>query len=225
MVGRRQKRRHGSRSVTLSVRHSAAYDVTEGFGLRLPGTRGHRVCQGDLVTLPSVMAQAKREVVLTTSRVVLTSWLIEDVEPLFEIHSDPESMRFVRRGRAESLAEVEDLVRQYIKDHASRGWTKWRLADRQGGLIGRAGFGGDESTRGLSYHIRRDCWGQGLATEIALALVDWHRANAPAATLRALVEIGNDASVRVLQKVDFQEVGPEDYHGIRCRSFAYSMFE
>jgi [ribosomal protein S5]-alanine N-acetyltransferase len=140
---------------------------------------------------------------------------------LLEVHSDPETMKFVRFGRAESRTETEDLVNHYIAEHATRGWTKWRLIDRDGGLVGRAGFGGDDTNRGLSYAIRRSHWGRGLATEVAEALVGWHLSHAPAARLRALVAVGNDASVRVLQKVGFQEVGTEDFDGTVCRSFVY----
>jgi ribosomal-protein-alanine N-acetyltransferase len=152
---------------------------------------------------------------------VLTSWLPVDVDALFEVHSDPETMRFVRFGRPESRSETEDLVDHYIAEQASRGWTKWRLIDRDGGLVGRAGFGGDDTVRGLSYAIRRSHWGLGLATEVAQALVGWHLANAPTVRLRALAAVGNDASVKVLLKVGFQELATEDFGGTICRSFGY----
>jgi [ribosomal protein S5]-alanine N-acetyltransferase len=169
--------------------------------------------------------RVRRDVVLTTPRLVLTSWRAVDVDSLFEVHSDPETMKFVRYGRPESRLEVEQLVDHHIAEHETRGWTKWRLIDRDGGLIGRAGFGGEATSRGLSYVIRRSHWGLGLATEVAEALVGWHLSRAPAARLRALVAVGNDVSVRFLQKVGFQEVGTEDYDGVICRSFVYPIDE
>lgn len=45
-------------------------------------------------------------------------------------------MEFVRFGRPKSRAEVEDLVDQYIAEHAPRGCTKWRLADSMIGWWG-----------------------------------------------------------------------------------------
>ena len=166
-------------------------------------------------------SQVLRDVVLITPRLVLTSWLAVDVDPLLEVHSDPETMKFVRSGRPESRSETEDLVNQYIAEHAARGWTKWRLTDRDGGLIGRAGFGGGPTHRELGYAIRRSHWGLGLAAEVAEALVGWHHSHLPPEQLRALVAVGNDASVRVLQKVGFQEVGTQDNDGTICRSFVY----
>jgi [ribosomal protein S5]-alanine N-acetyltransferase len=55
------------------------------------------------------------------------------------------------------------------------GWTRWRVADQRGLLVGRAGFGGHGPDRELGYTIHRDMWGQGVASEIAQALVRWHR--------------------------------------------------
>lgn len=161
----------------------------------------------------------KRELVLSTPRLALTSWLVEDAAELQLVHSDPETMRHVRSGRPESRAEVAQLVDRYRAEHAARGWTTWRLADDEGRLIGRAGFGGAEERRGLSFTIRRSHWGRGLATEVGLALIAWHQIHAHGVPLRGLVAVGNDASARVLAKCGFDEVGEEDYAGTACRVF------
>ena len=166
-------------------------------------------------------AEAGRDVILRTDRLILTSWLPVDVDALLELHSDPEAMRFVRSGRPESLAETQPLVAQYMAEHSERGWTKWRLASHDGSLVGRAGFGGSDTRRGLSYAIHRLRWGQGLATEIAKALVTWHWQHAPEAGLRALVEVGNDASVTVLKKVGFVPAGTEAYDNTLCHVFVH----
>ena len=165
----------------------------------------------------------QRAVVLITSRLVLTSWLVDDVESLHEVHSDPETMRFVRNGRPESIDEVWRLVGEYIAEDAARGWTKWRLADLDGQLVGRAGFGGTAERRELGFVIRRDRRGAGLATEIAAALVGWHLANTVDVPLCAIVEVGNNASARVLEKAGFRETGHEDHNGIHCRAFAHPL--
>jgi RimJ/RimL family protein N-acetyltransferase len=134
-------------------------------------------------------------------------------------------MRYVRFGRPETRSEVQDLVQDYLDAQRLSGWTKWRLADQDGELLGRAGFGGDDSIRGIAYSIRRSHWGRGLATEVAQALVEWHLANAPGLRLRGVVAVGNDASVRVLEKTGFEEVGTEDFDGVRCRVFVHPRAE
>ncbi len=130
-------------------------------------------------------------------------------------------MRYVRFGRPESRPETTQLVQQYMTEHRERGWTKWRLANHDGELVGRAGFGGDDARRGLSYAIHRQHWGHGLATEIAQTLVDWHWQHAPRARLRALVEVGNGASVAVLRKVGFEEIGTAAFGESVCLAFLH----
>jgi len=119
-----------------------------------------------------------RERILRTERLVATSWLACDVDDLLVVHSDAETMRFVRQGRPETREQTAALIDQYMAEHAATGFTKWRVTDIDGHLVGRAGFETQLDGRELAYTLRRDLWGQGLATEIGAALVSWHLANA-----------------------------------------------
>jgi [ribosomal protein S5]-alanine N-acetyltransferase len=195
-------------------------DATKFVNCRIPCGVSRRASMSFVVD-KSGRIRVHRDIVLKTPRLILTSWLVDDVDSLHEVHSDRETMRFVRHGRPESRLEVEQLVDDYIAEDTTRGWTKWRLADRDDELVGRAGFGGSSESRGLSYVIRRSDWGRGLATEVAEALVLWHLAHAVDIPLRAIVALGNDTSVRVLEKVGFDEVGGEDFDGTPCRAFVH----
>jgi ribosomal-protein-alanine N-acetyltransferase len=157
--------------------------------------------------------------ILTTPRLVLTTWAWADVADLLVLHSDPETMRFVRQGRPESREETEELVNVYRMEQARWGWTKWRLANRHGDLVGRAGFGDHGNGRELGYTLRRDVWGRGLATEIAGALVQWHRAHASTETLLAYAAIENAPSRRVLEKVGFMPDGDVQRGGMPCHRY------
>lgn len=171
-----------------------------------------------------------RVTVLTTERLCLTTWLPEDAADLHVVHSDPETMRFVRSGRPETLEETTQLVASYVEAQETRGWTKWRLADHDGRIVGRAGFGAlpahDEPTaqhRELAYTIRRERWAQGLATEIAVALVRWNREHPDPAfdpVLLSHVAVENPASARVLEKVGFVRRGVVDHEGMPCWLYA-----
>lgn len=162
-----------------------------------------------------------RERILRTDGLVVTSWLAGDVDDLFAVHSDAETMRFVREGRPETRPETAALVDQYIAEHTATGFTKWRVIDLDDRLVGRAGFGKQLDGRELGYTIRRELWGQGLATEIAAALVRWHLANATAIALYAYVAVDNPASRRVLDKIGFESIGREDHCCVPCELFAY----
>jgi len=160
-----------------------------------------------------------RECVLQTQRLVVTSWLATDAEDLFVVHSDAETMRFVRQGRPETRAETATLVDQYMAEYAATGFTKWRIADLDDHLVGRAGFGPHRDGRELGYTLRRDLWGQGLASEIGAALVTWHLTNAADSSLYAYVAVDNPASRRVVEKIGFESIGRENHSGVLCELF------
>ncbi len=161
-----------------------------------------------------------RGTVLSTARLAVTTWLPGDVDDLHSLHSDPLTMRYVRNGRPESRAETEDLIQRYLREQVDRGWTKWRVADHAGHLVGRAGFGPhDDGDRELGYTIRRELWGRGLATEVAAALVEWHRDHAggtPGPRLWAYAATANMPSRRVLEKVGFSAAVDVVHHGVPC---------
>jgi ribosomal-protein-alanine N-acetyltransferase len=158
----------------------------------------------------------RRTQILQTRRLAVTSWLPCDVDELLAMHSDHEAMRFVRYGRAEIPRETATLLDQYIAEHDQAGYTKWRVADLEDHLVGRAGFGPHHDGRGLGYTIRRELWGHGLATEIAAALVTWHATYAAGIPLYAYVAIDNPASRRVLEKVGFETLALDEHNGMPC---------
>jgi ribosomal-protein-alanine N-acetyltransferase len=160
-----------------------------------------------------------RTTILTTPRLVLTTWEHADVDDLSTVHSDPDTMRFVRHGRPETREETKDLIDVYRMEQERQGWTKWRLADRSGELVGRAGFGEHGSGRELGYTIRKDLWGRGLASEIAGALVQWHRDQTPGAALWAYAAVENVVSCRVLEKVGFVRLGDAEHSGKLCHLY------
>lgn len=132
------------------------------------------------------------------------------------MHSDPETMRFVRHGRPETRQETEALIEQYMSEDRRLGYTKWRLTDLDDCLVGRAGFGPHGDGRELGYTIRRELWRHGLATEIAAALVTWHSTHAAGVPLYAEVAVANQGSRRVLEKIGFAAVHLREVCGVGC---------
>lgn len=167
----------------------------------------------------------ERQTILSTERVRITTWLPSDLQDLATLHADPITMRFIGHGRPETMDEARSRILEYRSEQGQRGWTKWRVEDNDGGMIGRAGFSESDAGRELAYALRPDHWNRGLATEIAEALVRWHLEHPPVAasssSLCAYVEVGNEASVRVLEKVGFTFVDRHTYKGVTCDFFQF----
>ena len=79
------------------------------------------------------------------------------------------------------------------------------------GAIRRIEIGGHEEVE-VGYAVAADSWGQGLATEMASALVD-HASAHGLADLVAYTEPANAASRRVMEKAGFTYERDVDHHG------------
>lgn len=87
------------------------------------------------------------------------------------------------------------------------GFGLWALRTKDGVFAGRAGIrhipvdGIDEIE--IAYAFRRECWGQGFASEIAVALTDIGLSHHELPSLIGLVYVDNRASRRVLEKANY----------------------
>ena len=173
--------------------------------------------------------RVERGIILRTARLSVATWLPTDLDDLNRLHSDPLTMAFIG-GRPEARDESAARLDRYLDEQATRGWTKWRVADTGNQMIGRAGFGLYAQDRELGYTIGRDLWGQGLATEVATALVAWHSANpasrssnaAGAMRLWGYAAVENVASIRVLTKSGLHLIETREHAG---RPYAFFRLE
>jgi [ribosomal protein S5]-alanine N-acetyltransferase len=141
--------------------------------------------------------------VLQTQRLSLREFEPEDVDALAAVLSDPETMRyypvsFDRIG-------VVDWIRRNRARYSNDGYGLWALIlNSSGELIGDCGLvrqsvdGADEIE--IGYHVRRDLWGQGYASEAAQACRDYGFANLRVDHLISLIRPENLASRRVAEK-------------------------
>ena len=60
---------------------------------------------------------------------------------------------------------------------------------------------------GFGYHLARPEWGQGYATEAARALVEWALGQRRIFRIWTVCDVGNAASVRVLEKLGMVREG------------------
>jgi [ribosomal protein S5]-alanine N-acetyltransferase len=133
-----------------------------------------------------------------------------DLEALHALESDPEMVRYQAYG-VRSLADC----RQYLDEVAREARRVARrivelavVATAEHALIGRTGLARDEIENRASiwYAIRRDRWGQGLATESVAALCDLAFDELGLATLTAECDPMNLASRRLAERIGMKLV-------------------
>lgn len=111
---------------------------------------------------------------------------------------------------------MENMAQALEKRPEHVGWWCWYfvLHNRVTGhrvLIGNGGFKGPPSGDGvveIGYSLLQPYRNRGYTTEAVKALVSWAFQHPPVTRVIAEAQLGNTASIRVLQKTGFNEVGP-----------------
>ena len=155
--------------------------------------------------------------ILVSERLCFCPWEAEDFPQFASLHSDPEVQHFLQMGDpAWDEAFLRATFEGFRTDYAVHGWTKFKVTDRHGAFLGRAGFGWFPATDEieLGYSFRRAVWGHGYATEAAQALLDWIYRAKPVDHVIGFAVAEHAASRRVLEKAGMSFTGVRDVDGI-----------
>jgi ribosomal-protein-alanine N-acetyltransferase len=141
--------------------------------------------------------------VLETQRLVLREFQFEDLDALAAILCDPETMRYYPVSF--DSAAVADWIQRNRTRYANDGHGLWAMILKSTreligdcGLVRQSVDAVDEIE--IGYHVRRDLWNQGYASEAARACRDHGFANLKVTRLISLIRPENLASRRVAEK-------------------------
>ena len=153
-------------------------------------------------------------VVLETERIVLRRFTEADAEPLAALYGDPRVMRFITL-QPPSLATVEsEILPGYLREYRelADGLGSFAAIEKATGqMAGRFSLrpansygltGGTE----LGYRLYPACWGRGLATEGARALIASAFERLRLDRVVATTMADNTGSWRVLEKCGLRRV-------------------
>src|SRR3977135_2201005 len=150
------------------------------------------------------------KVILETDRLLLREYVEDDAQAFFDLNSDPEVLRFVPDKALLNVEQARQiLVDHPIADYRKHGFGRGAcILKSTGEQIGFAGLKYLEELGevDVAYRLMPSHWGQGLATEAALASVRYGFAELGLRRIIGLVMPENIASVRVLEKAGLQYV-------------------
>ena len=126
---------------------------------------------------------------------------------MFSVYSDAEAMRWVGDGRPLARDECDRWINVTLNNYRVRGYGMFALQQRDSDEV--IGFCGLVHPRGqeeveIKYALRRDFWGQGLATEAVRAMLDYGATELGIDYVIATIAPENRASHRVLLKAGMQ---------------------
>jgi RimJ/RimL family protein N-acetyltransferase len=141
--------------------------------------------------------------VLETQRLVLREFQFEDLDALAAILCDRATMRYYPVSF--DRAAVADWIQRNRTRYANDGHGLWAMILKSTreligdcGLVRQSVDAVDEIE--IGYHVRRDLWNQGYASEAARACRDYGFANLKVDRLISLIRPENLASRRVAEK-------------------------
>ncbi|HYW36826.1 MAG TPA: GNAT family N-acetyltransferase [Terriglobales bacterium] len=151
--------------------------------------------------------------ILQTTRLLLREFTPQDADALALVLSDPQTMRFYPAPYDRS--GVEQWIERNRQRYQDNGVGLWAMeltktddsevqASEFHNVIGDCGIIRQlvegEYLYEIGYHLRRDYWGQGLATEAAIACRDWAFAHLKNERLISLIRRENLPSRRVAER-------------------------
>jgi [ribosomal protein S5]-alanine N-acetyltransferase len=164
--------------------------------------------------------------VLETTRLQLRPCQQDDLQRIYLIWINSSVRRFLFDDRVISLDEARSFVESSSGDFERHQYGIWlgfvRDTDQ---LVGFAGLLHSEEAPNLIYGVVPEYWGQGYATEAAIAIIDYALKHLCLPKVSANVDEANAVSVRILQRLGMKQIGREIVHNSPLLYFERSASE
>ena len=153
---------------------------------------------------------------LETERIILRMFEADDIEALYYIFNKPNVMKHLGlQGDPMSRTETETALLSMIKHWHRHGYGRWAVISKDDQrLIGCAGLRNYKDDAELVFLIDEPYWGQGLATEIAFACLNYGFEKHNFEKIIAFARPQNTASRKVIEKIGMRFVKEEVVFGV-----------
>jgi ribosomal-protein-alanine N-acetyltransferase len=145
-------------------------------------------------------------IILETKRLLLRHQVLADLDALWALYCDPKIIKYIPdapRSREEAQQELEWHMNGHPKFPELGLWAT--IHKETGKFIGRCGLlpwtiDGQHEVE-VAYTIVRDYWGQGLATEVAQAILNYGFETLKLPRLICVIDPEHMASQKVAEKI------------------------
>jgi len=145
-------------------------------------------------------------ILMETQRLYLRHFQLDDLDPLYALYRDPDIRHYYPEGTL-TYAETQEELAWFLNGHPERPELGlWATIEKHTNrFIGRCGLlpwmSDGQLEVEVAYLIDKACWGQGLGTEAAQGVLEYGFEKLKLPRLVCLIEQGNQASIRVAQKI------------------------
>ncbi|MFH6967422.1 GNAT family N-acetyltransferase [Flavobacterium sp. FlaQc-28] len=169
--------------------------------------------------------------IIKTERLVLRRLTNDDVNEVFEIRSNPETMKYIPRPLAKSNEDALELIAQIEDKIVTNTGINWAITlNNDPKLLGIIGFyrTQHENYRSeIGYILHPEFHGRGIVSEAVNRLVQFGFEDLKLHSIEAVIDPENTASERVLQKCGFVKEAhlkeADFYEGVFLDRVIYSI--
>jgi ribosomal-protein-alanine N-acetyltransferase len=144
-------------------------------------------------------------VVTTTPRITIREYLPGELETYLKHFTDEKVALYIpKRSRDERIVIFNNALKNYRETKFHGMWGMFNSINDEfiGGCLLRP-YDNEPNVLEIGYSLEHKYWGQGIATEMVKALVQYGFNNADVKAIVACAVVANIASQRVLEKVGF----------------------
>lgn len=158
-----------------------------------------------------------------TERFILREILLSDVDGFFELDSDPDVHKYLGNNPINSKSQTIDAINLIRAQYSTNGIGRWAIIDKKTNkFIGWTGFklitnetNHHKNYYELGYRLTKKYWRQGIATETALASLEYAFIKLDKKEVHAIADSENKGSNKFLNKIGFTFIETFDLDGIK----------
>lgn len=162
---------------------------------------------------------------IETERLLLREYTLHDFDTLYEILSDPETMRHYPKPFDEEC--VRGWIEWNLQNYKEYGFGLWAVVLKEtGDFIGDCGITiqniDGQLLPEIGYHIHKKYWRRGFGSEAARAVRDWAFINTSYDRLYSYMKYTNVGSYSTAAAIGMRKIKeyPDEKNGI---SYAYAI--
>jgi ribosomal-protein-alanine N-acetyltransferase len=144
---------------------------------------------------------------LESERLLLRQITSNDVNEIFELRSNPETMKYIPRPLVTSIDEAMDHIKMIQDKIETNEGINWAItlkdSPRMIGIIGHYRIRWEHFRSEIGYMLLPEYHGKGLITEAIKLMIKYGFDDMGMHSLEAIIDPGNTASARVLEKNNF----------------------
>lgn len=158
---------------------------------------------------------------IETDRLILREIIQEDAQDMFLMDSNPHVHRYLGQNPVSHIDQIHKVILMVQKQYEDNGIGRFAIIEKKTNqFIGWTGLklvremiNNKTNYYDLGYRLKEAYWGRGIATESAIASLDYGFNIMGLEEIYSMCEVGNISSANVIEKCGFNYIETINYDG------------